>query len=232
MGTVIEVIAHRRLAAEYAQYQEDLKQYERALRRGKKTEIEMPEEMYWNERVRVVGWIGTAVEADLGKQFGSERKRPLGYQVTRRENGVTRVEFVKRPTPPTYGVWRYSGYERDYHAYQTGMLANPAVNREILPRRVESYVKQMRAGEWRDLLSDPITITDEGHVVNGQHRLAAISQVDWDDVENDPRFMVIFGVAAEEALLTDSSKRTGRDHTVIATKVLAGRDDDAIDKAA
>jgi hypothetical protein len=66
-------------------------------------------------------------------------------------------------------------------------------------------------------------IVTGGHVINGQHRLAAASDTDWNEVENDPLFLVIFGVDPEEAILADMSKRTARDQSTIAVKVLAAR---------
>src|SRR5439155_23178193 len=82
-----------------------------------------------------------------------------------------------RPEPPTFKAWFYSGYDRFMgiasHASGGGLLSNNQHNREILPRRVEEYQEKMAAGEWRDLLSDPITLRRDGQVVNGQHRIAA-----------------------------------------------------------
>jgi hypothetical protein len=106
------------------------------------------------------------------------------------------------------------------HAHQSGLLANAVFNRDILPGRVEEYAAEMEAGNWRDLLSDPITITEDGQVVNGQHRLAAASGVDWDKVENDPAFLVVFGVDPTEAPYADGSSRTGRGERVIRDKLL------------
>src|SRR4051794_14817699 len=94
------------------------------------------------------------------------------------------------PQQPRWRAWSYQRYDRlmgfTTHAQQSGLLANAVFNRDILPGRVEEYAAAMEAGNWRDLLSDPITITDDGQVINGQHRLAAASGVDWDEVENDP----------------------------------------------
>jgi hypothetical protein len=181
---------------------------------------------YWLDAIEDEGWIGAGVRATMGERLGGGKpQKPLGYQIVRKEKGVTKVEFVKRPTPPQYTVWSSSPYDRSgyvSHARQYGMLADPQVNRDISPRRVEQYCADMRAGHWRYLLSDPITITADGHVVNGQHRLAAVSQVDWSKVENDPKFLVVFGVDPMEAILADTSaKRTAKDQSTISAKVLA-----------
>jgi hypothetical protein len=91
------------------------------------------------------------------------------------------VERPKRPSPLAYS---YSGYDRSFgstsHAKAYGLLADPRYNRDIRPQRVDEYAAEMIAGRWRDLLSDPIAITADGHVLNGQHRIAAASKVDWD----------------------------------------------------
>jgi hypothetical protein len=72
-------------------------------------------------------------------------------------------------------------------------LRNPntseTLNRDMRPQHVDAYAEEMPAGRWRDS-SDPISITADGHVLNGQHRLAAASKVDWANVENDPSFLV------------------------------------------
>ncbi len=78
----------------------------------------------------------------------------------------------------------------------------------------------MVAGAWHDLLSDPIAITSDGHVVNGQHRLAAASHVDWSKVDNDPLFLVIWNVDPTEARYADGSRRTDRDSRTIAERLL------------
>jgi len=86
------------------------------------------------------------------------------------------------------------------------------------------FLPSLEGGLWRDPLSDPITITAEGHVVNGQHRLAAISLSDRSKAGNDPKFLVVWGVAAEDAVLADTSKRAQRDQATITTKFLATRE--------
>jgi hypothetical protein len=135
-----------------------------------------------------------------------------------------RLQMPERPKPR---AWSYGSYERfmgsTSHAQQHGLLANPAFNREIRPQRVEEYAKTMEAGEWHDLLSDPITITSDGHVLNGQHRLAAASGVDWSKAENDPLFLVVWNVDPHEALYADGSRRTPNDEKTIASKLIAGK---------
>jgi hypothetical protein len=134
--------------------------------------------------------------------------------------------FVERPLKPSRRAWTYSSYDRSLgftsHATQGGLLANSLYNREMRPVRVEEYIEEMKAGRWHDLLSDPISVTEDGQVLNGQHRLAAALNVDWSEVENDPAFMVVWNVDPKEALHADGSRRTPRDEKTIATK-LVGR---------
>ena len=143
LQSVIGRIITIRYASEIAQYEKDLAAYECALKRGKKE----------------------LTETTRG-YFGASEERTL-YQVVKTENGVKSIENVYRPMKPQWIPWSYTGYDRfmgmSSHARQSGVLANPEVNREILPRRVEGYQAQMQAGLWRDLLSDPITITADGH---------------------------------------------------------------------
>jgi hypothetical protein len=115
-------------------------------------------------------------------------------------------------------------YDRSFgfttHADQLGVLADPRYNRDIRPHRVEEYAAEMKAGNWRDLLSDPITVTREGQVLNGQHRLAAAGDVDWSNVGNDPRFLVVWGVEPQEALYADGSRRTPKDSQTVASRLV------------
>ena len=104
-------------------------------------------------------------------------------------------------------------------AGNVGFLSDAKHNREIRVQRVAEYREAMESGRWRDLLSDPITITDDGQVINGQHRLAAASNVDWSEVPNDPLFLVVWGVAPEEAAHADLARRTDRDQVTIAAKL-------------
>ena len=82
------------------------------------------------------------------------------------------------------------------HATQAGVLADSLYNRDIRPARVDEYRALMRAGQWHDLFSDPIAITENGQVVNGQHRIAAATRVDWSALDTDPSFLVVWGVDA------------------------------------
>jgi hypothetical protein len=152
--------------------------------------------------------------------LGDVQEGPVGFY----ELAEGEPQFVERPTFTRPVTWRYTGYDRYLgmtdHARQVGLLADPRYNREIRPSRVDEYAGEMRGGKWRDLLSDPIAITTDGQIVNGQHRIAAASQVDWTKVEHDPAFLVVLDVDPREALHADGSKRTARDEKIIAHKLM------------
>jgi hypothetical protein len=165
--------------------------------------------------------LGQRKEVSVRTGFLGETRK-TGFRVTHLGQDV----FVERPTEPGYSFWhRFRGH-KDHFMGETswrpgrevGLLADPKHNREIRQQRVEEYAATMTAGGWRDLLSDPITITANGHVVNGQHRLAAWARVEWDEVENDPAFLVVWGVDPKESLYADGSRRTNKDERAIAMK--------------
>jgi hypothetical protein len=145
-----------------------------------------------------------------------------GFQIS--HMGKT-LEFL-RPTKPSWNAWevyhssaiRSLGIPGDRKEF--GLLADGGkYNRPVNQNRVAAYQKLMKDGKWNDLLSDPIAITADGEVINGQHRLAAgcgLSNFGPDD--RDPQFLVLFDVSRDEVAFADTSKRTGRDLTVIAQK--------------
>jgi|SRR5579862_1396982 len=181
----------------FKEYRKELATYKRRL--GKKTESEITQKSL----------LGTT---HLGVGFVAEA---YGQKVA-----------VLRPKEPKPRAYSYMGYDRSYgfttHAAVNGLLSDPAYNREIRPARVDEYSEAMRAGLWRDLLSDPIAITSDGQVVNGQHRIAAVCSLDWsDDPTYDPSFLVVWNVDPAEAMHADGSRRTARDEKTIASKLLA-----------
>ena len=179
-------------------YKQALAKYERGLKAGGHKEISIQEQ----------------------HSFG-RTTRKTGFYVVR-ENGM--AEWVDRPRKPTPAAYVRSGYFRsgDYvsRAKTLGLVADSLYNREIRPERVDQYAAEMEAGRWCDLLSDPISITADGQILNGQHRIAAASQVDWTKVDNDPAFLVIWGVEPSEAQYADGSRRTARDERLIVNKLL------------
>ncbi len=154
--------------------------------------------------------------------FSYERGR-LGIYFVSKETGLP--QFVPRPKPPSVSIFQYNPRRKVDDIWKPaggwGLLANPTLNREIRIDRVEKYETEMAEGKWVTLLSDPITITPEGHVTNGQHRLAAAhfvtTQKRW---MNDPEFLVVWGVDPMEALYADGSHRTAVDEKTIAVKLV------------
>jgi hypothetical protein len=183
-------------------YQKELATYKRRL--GKRREVDLVEDVMFGD-------------------IPINKKKRRGFVFDVCDQQVS----VYRPEPPKFVTWGYSRYDRTCgftsHAQQHGVLANAQFNRDIRPDLAEKYMEEMQAGQWHDLLSDPITITDDGQVINGQHRLAAACAVDWSEVENDPLFLVVFGVDPAEALHADGSRRTNRDERMIAERYLKER---------
>jgi len=207
MAAVIDQIISLRFADRLAEYEKEMAAYERALKKGKK-ELRK-----------------TEPQTTMQKLAGEQPTTEHGYQVLKRsKEGIMDLDWVKKPSKPIWRVWKYHNYDRSFgfttHAGQSGFLSDPEVNRDIKPRRVEEYAELMEKGLWRDLLSDPIAITADGHVVNGQHRLAAVANVEWSEVKNDPQFLVVWGVSPEEAVLADTNKRTAHDQATITNKIL------------
>ena len=195
---VVLRIAKIRDPESFVSYRENLRRYKRRL--GKR-----------EEGIREGHFSGVRGSVSQHPTVRGFMTRHLGQEV-----------FVPRPSaprPPAYGYSPYTGGAYGGHAWEYGLLANPRYNRDIRPQRVEKYGKEMQAGEWRDLLSDPITVTADGQVLNGQHRIAAACDVDWDKAGNDPTFLVIWGADPSEALYADGSRRTHRDGETIAVKV-------------
>jgi hypothetical protein len=203
LGQLLDLIHRLRNPSAQAEHDQALAEYQKA--RGKRKEVKP-------EKTNILGYTSEG---------------PLGfYKLVDGE-----PEFIERPVFRRPVGWRYTGYEKGTsrwggptYAQQGGLLTGAKHNREIRPERVYEYEAIMETGNWRDLLSDPITITSDGQVVNGQHRLAAASRVDWSKVENDPSFLVITGVDPLECLFADGSRRTEKDEKTIAFKAaFAGR---------
>jgi hypothetical protein len=128
---------------------------------------------------------------------------------------------IERPRKPQRRAYYYFGHEKGLQkAHAGGLLTDSLYNRDIRPQLVDRYAEEMQAGRWRTVLSDPIAITSAGQVLNGQHRIAAVEEVDWSSVENIPSFLVIWGASSDEALYADRSRRTDREQTLITDKFL------------
>ena len=183
-----------------AKHDKELARYERDLARGGHKEVEIKEA------------YGSLI---------SRTEDSLGYVIVGKDGQAQNVKRPMKPSPRAYLRMRYSrssGYTD--HARTLGLLAEPRFNRELRDDRVSQYAAEMKAGRWQDLLSGPLSVTSDGQVLNGQHRIAAASLVDWSEVANDPAFLVIWNVAPVEAHFADGSRRTPRDEKLIADRLL------------
>ena len=94
--------------------------------------------------------------------------RPAGAQIA-----VTGMPFKVAPLSPMTSdseIGKYVGH----------------LNRTINPARVTEYRWAMSSGQWW-FTPDPVVVTDEGHIINGQHRLMAVEELINDDVREANR---------------------------------------------
>jgi len=104
-------------------------------------------------------------------------------------------------------------------AYRAVMIG--ALNRDVVPSRVREYHGAMLRGDWW-FTPDPIVVTDEGDIINGQHRLLAaleaLPEKDDTDPRPAPQFVVVWGVDKRAAILMDESRRSTTDRRDIAMR--------------
>lgn len=173
-----------------AQYRQELRDYNK--KRGKRPEVTRPRE-----------------------SFGGGTENGFYYEV--RHLG-TKL-WVKRPVEPTWENFMWHRYHGMTGTRDMGLLADGGkYNRPINATRVTEYVKAICAGQWTDNFVDPICVTADGEVINGQHRLAAFGKVTPDGEEDAFRFLVLFNVPRDQIHLADTSKRTTNDLAMIARK--------------
>ena len=92
-------------------------------------------------------------------------------------------------------------------------LGLTVINRRLSPARVASYVEEMASGRWV-FSPDPIVVSEDGYLVNGQHRLLAAGAIEWK--EDAPQLLVVWGVDRKSALLMDEARRSANDCRHIA----------------
>jgi hypothetical protein len=91
------------------------------------------------------------------------------------------------------------------------MLAKNTGNRRLDPKRVRKYASEMARGQWK-VTGDTIKLADDGRVLDGQHRLAAIAEAG-----STVTVAVATGVDADVFDVLDSGKtRTSGDVLKIA----------------
>ena len=98
------------------------------------------------------------------------------------------------------------------------MLSRMPSNRRLRQRDINRYEKSMLAGEWNEELLDPIHITTDNNIINGQHRLHAIIKTGLSFV-----FLVVRGLPASSykdidqgrsRTLADALDVRGENHTL------------------
>jgi hypothetical protein len=97
-----------------------------------------------------------------------------------------------------------------------------AYNRPLNEGRVKAFSEKMVADKWLDN-PDPIVITTDGQLVNGQHRVAAAVNVVWDEGDRIPMFLVVRNVDPRVAVMMDESARTTNDRREIALGLVNAR---------
>lgn len=137
------------------------------------------------------------------------------------------ADKIRNAPPPTsedFGPlidWQYrertaQSHERQFHSvrFYLGDL-----NRDINGHRVIAYGTDMEKGEWL-FNPDPLVISKEGNILNGQHRLLAVEGALADKLTDDraPSFVVVWGVDKRAAILMDEARRSATDRRDIALR--------------
>jgi hypothetical protein len=102
-----------------------------------------------------------------------------------------------------------------------------SLNRTVNPNRVNEYRNAMWRGEWW-FTPDPIVVTDESFIINGQHRLLAAEEVANSVKEDEPEkhaptFVIVWNVDKRAAILMDEARRTETDRRDIALRFAGAR---------
>lgn len=92
-------------------------------------------------------------------------------------------------------------------AIATTLLASGPPNRKLIRRRVAELAEAMTNGDWRQD-GAPIRLAEDGSLLDGQHRLAAVVQS-----QAELEFIVISGIEEDARLVMDTGKlRSFEDH--------------------
>jgi hypothetical protein len=78
------------------------------------------------------------------------------------------------------------------------LKANNIVNRKLRERVHQAYRKDMEQGRWQ-MTGEAIQFDTEGHLLNGQHRLTALSNANVEHIE----FLIVRGLPTNTQLLMD-----------------------------
>lgn len=82
-------------------------------------------------------------------------------------------------------------------------LGTQVRNRRINDRAIAAYRRDMINGDW-EYTGDPIRFDKDGHLIDGQHRLTALSAL---DPETAIEFLVVRGLPPERQMLMDQGAR-------------------------
>jgi hypothetical protein len=142
-------------------------------------------------------------------------RNPELWQTRRKNRAKARAQARRSGEPLPRLTWKP-------HKRLTRGLFNPMeslgladLNRPFSEPRMELYVEEMLAGRWQ-FSPDPIVISEQGYVINGQHRLVAADAIEWEEGDEIPLFLVVWGVDKKTALLMDEAQRSSRDRRQIA----------------
>ncbi len=114
-------------------------------------------------------------------------------------------------------------------AYKTIRFYLGDLNRDVNDARVAEYETAMNEGKWW-FTPDPIVVSTEGAIINGQHRLLAVEHalMLWQEKKNPefvpPQFVVVWNVDKKAALLMDEARRTANDRRNIALRFAAAQE--------
>ena len=132
----------------------------------------------------------------------------------RRKEG--RAQAKKKGQEVTPPGWRLAEWSADRN-FQERLRESARLydlNRDFAKARAEQYANEMAKGRWI-FTPDPIVITEEGLIINGQHRLGAAMGVVWEEGDEIPLFLVVWGVDTQTALLMDEANRSTQDRRKI-----------------
>lgn len=91
------------------------------------------------------------------------------------------------------------------------------VNRRLRNKKVAEYSRDMREGRWNDENPEPISISPDGYVINGQHRLHAVI-----DSETSHWFVITYNVLQTVQRVMDiGARRSAADFTGFTTQEIA-----------
>jgi hypothetical protein len=164
--------------------------------------------------------ILTANKAGLAAFVHDLKKARVGHAKSTFPGGRERGATMKSSSMGTIPLSYHSNDSNGPKAAIAGYIGS--FNRDVNVNRVNEYRNAMWRGDWW-FTPDPVVVTDEGDIINGQHRLLAAeevaSTVKAGEVERHaPSFVVVWGVDKRAAILMDEARRTATDRRDIAIR--------------